>query len=95
MAKLDREQIQTLNEELSNIYDGYKGTVLCMRKLATLGFNPSFYTIELSEGKKEEMRALVSDQLSKIEDAVENVRNLLARCGIHTRAERSETPREK
>jgi len=54
-----------------------------MRKLTTLGFTLNVYAIELSEQQKEEMEALVSDQLSKIEEAVKNVRNLLARCGIH------------
>jgi len=76
LAKLEREQIQTLDQELDNVYDGYRGTVQCMRELTRLGFNPNSYTIELSDQQKEEMGALVSDQLSKIEEAVENVRNL-------------------
>ena len=94
MAKLEREQVQTLDQELNNIYDGYKGTVQCMRKLTGLGFNQNAYTIELSEEQEEEIRALVSDQLSKIEKAVENVRNLLAKCGIHARVGRPIPPRE-
>ena len=78
MVKLEREQIKTLNRALSDVYDGYRGIVDFFNRLARSGrIIHSTYTLELSEKQREETSDLMQNKLSKIEDAVQEMRNLL------------------
>lgn len=76
--KLEREQIQTLNRELNDIYDGYRGIVDFLNKAVKSGrFNLNTYTLELSQKQGEEMSDLMVNELTKIERAVQEMKNLL------------------
>jgi hypothetical protein len=78
LVKLEREQIKTLNRALSDVYDGYRGIVDFFNRLARSGrIIHSTYTLELSEKQREETSDLMQNKLSKIEDAVQEMKNLL------------------
>ena len=76
--KLEREKIQTLNRTLNDIYDGYRGIIDFFNNAAKSGrFHHNTYTLELSEKQRKEMLDLMVNELSKIEHAVEKMKNLL------------------
>ena len=78
MVKLEREQIETLNRRLNNVYDGYRRIVDFFNKVARSGrIIHNTYTLELSEKQSKEMSDLMVNELSKIENAVQDMKNLL------------------
>ncbi|MDH5441174.1 MAG: hypothetical protein OEZ48_10670 [Candidatus Bathyarchaeota archaeon] len=78
MVKLEREQIETLNRRLNNVYDGYRGIVDFFNKVARSGrIIHNTYTLELSEKQSKEMSDSMVNELSKIENAVQDMKNLL------------------
>lgn len=78
MIKIRREHILCLNNELNSIYEGYRKIIEFLNELASSGkFNYQSYTLELSENQTREMTAFIMDELSKIENAAQEIRNML------------------
>ena len=76
--KLEREQIQALNDGLNDVYDGYRRIVEFMNVFAKSGrFNPNTYTLELSENQRQEMSCSMLNELSKIEHAIQKLKKFL------------------
>jgi hypothetical protein len=67
-----------LNRRLNNVYDGYRAIVDFFNEAAGSGrITHNTYTLELSEKQKKEMSDLMVNELSKIENAVQEMKNLL------------------
>jgi len=63
---------------LNDIYDGYREIIDFFNKAAKSGrFHHNTYTLELSEKQRKEMSDLMVNGLSKIEHAVQEMKNLL------------------
>lgn len=78
MARLEREQIQALNRGLNDLYDSYRRIIEFINETARSGgFDPGAFAIELTEKQEREMSALMLDELSKIEEAVQELKTLL------------------
>lgn len=76
IMKLEREQIQTLRRRLNDVYDGYRKIVKILNEVVrSSGFYSKTYTIEFSE--KQKFPVLMLNELSKIEGAVQELKNLL------------------
>ncbi len=78
MVRLERDHIETLNGGLKDVYGAYRRMVECLNEVAGSGrFDPESGTIDVSEELEREMNSVVLRELSRIEDTVEDFRNLL------------------
>lgn len=76
LVKLKKEQIGALQKGLNEVYSGYHGIVEGLNEAAG-NFDPKTFTIELAEEKKQQTLTLMRSELSKIEHAVQELKNVL------------------
>lgn len=79
MARIEREHIGTLKDGLNDVYDAYRRIGEFLNELvASGGFDPETYTIEISEKQRQKMADLLADELLSIEQVVQEFKALLA-----------------
>jgi hypothetical protein len=77
-VRLERDHIETLNWGLKDIYGAYRRMVKFLNEVAGSGrFDPESYTIDVPEELTREMNSVVLRELSRIEDTVEDFKDLL------------------